>query len=123
MTSNANAQVSWIYWQYEPSIGSNTQDFLNWLNKERSARGLSILSYDISLEKECHKNNLLQYQYGIGHHFMERSIRQNASGIPDFGRVGPCWMKSPAHYAGLMDPNIRWFAITYYAGYTTFSAY
>lgn len=119
----ANAQVSYVYWQYYPSIGTTKQDFLNWLNHERSIRGLSAVGYDANLDQHSHYNNVLQNSYGMGHHYFGPIRRQNASAVPDFGRVGPCWMTSPGHYAALMDPTIRWISICQYGVYTTFSAY
>lgn len=121
--SNANAQVSWVWPQNFPSVGTTKQDFMNWLNNERNKKGLASIGYDASLETDCHQNNLLQQIYGCGHYFMGRARRQNASAVPEFGKVGPCWVVSPGHYDALFDPTIRFFAITQYGVYTTFSAY
>lgn len=121
--STANAQVTWVYPQNYPSVCSDANGFTQWLNSVRSTYGLPPVGYDASLEADCHQNNLWQAARGMGHHFFGRARRQNASAVPDFGKVGPCWMDSPGHRAAMLDPNIRFIAITYYAGYTTFSAY
>lgn len=121
--TEAKAQVSWVWPDQFVSVGDTKLDFHNWLNNERAIRGLQPLNYDVSLEADCHQNNLWQAVYGLGHFYFGRAIRQNASAVTDFGKVGPCWMTSAGHYAALMDPNVQWYAIMQYGIYTTFSAY
>lgn len=123
LVGNADAQVSWVWPQNYPSVGTTKQDFLNWLNSTRAQYGLRPVSYDVSLEADCHQNNLMQAAYGLGHFWMGRASRQNASAVSEFGKVGPCWMTSLGHRAALLDPNIQWIAIAQYGFYTTFSAY
>lgn len=121
--TQANAQISWVWPQNYPSVGNTKQDFMNWLNSTRAIHGLPAVGYDINLERDCHQNNLQQMSFGLGHFWMGQARRQNASAIAEFGKVGPCWMDSPGHRAALLDPTIRFFAITQYGVYTTFSAY
>lgn len=122
-SGESRAQVSWVYWQNLPSVGSTKQDFLNWLNNERATRGLRPVQYDTSLDAESNWNSYLQSINGLGHWYQLRAIRQNASAVPDFGRVGPAWLQSTPHAAALFDPNISWISIMMYGTYTTFSAY
>jgi uncharacterized protein YkwD len=91
--------------QQQPLAGNEVdeQAFLAYFNNWRAQHGLSPVQLSRQLTLDSARNNDLQVQYGLGHHYMGSAQGQNAAwNYPSTESVMNGWEHSSGHYANMI---------------------